>query len=457
MFPVQERHEQLKSLDRFVPINTFRYYFITKHSTTKLLHHLIYLAQNTQYFTLSTTTDCQTHSPSILQIEIIDKHESLIVLIETNYLPQDPTSLKYWLIRSLVRTVFKQNNMVYVWGNVWNRLQPFSGLHLFYREDMDQPQFINIQEEYRAFDYRLNLRYRNGNHPWSLQMAIANICNQYLDQRQTFNDYNQCFHRPVDSIHPTAQQPLIDYLVNQCLAVTRIAYILDRSMVSHFNSIKKKSLSNSLNFYFSSIDFFYSINKIFIFFFFYFRLNMNFSVDHNNTVGGCEHMLTYDEVFEILVHTTCAPNATIERIRRSDGYDEQTVASTNNIYALQSTINDHRTMIDDHRKMIHYLINNTVNVTHLNQYYADQHARSSPIWHSWRDLLLIILVFIGCCCILGFIIKQFHVLDRLTTILLRRREHKHKERPIIVNKNHPHPLPEPASFVNAYIREQYGS
>lgn len=151
-------------------------------------------------------------------------------------------------------------------------------------------------------------------------------------------------------------------------------------------------------------------------------------------VPRCQQTLTYEEVFEILVHSSCASSMKymneslpLGRKRRGDSTgDDQTVASTNNIYALQTTINDHRTTIDDHRKMIHYLMNNTVNVTHLNQYYTDQHTRTTPIWNSWRDLLLLLLVFICFAVVICLLIKRLRLLDLLTAILLRRRQH-HQE------------------------------
>ena len=180
----------------------------------------------------------------------------------------------------------------------------------------------------------------------------------------------------------------------------------------------------------------------------------------------CQQTITYEEIFEILVHTQCT-SSTNHRLRRSND-DDQTVASTNNIYALQSTINDHRTMIDDHRKMIHYLINNTVNVTHLNQYYADQHASTRPIWRSWRDLCLLLLIFIFLLLIIIFVIKRVKPMDRLTAILLRRHEQKQKTEEIstIDNQQRQHrrlgsfttvPLSNNNSIKRDYINPHYGS
>lgn len=176
-------------------------------------------------------------------------------------------------------------------------------------------------------------------------------------------------------------------------------------------------------------------------------------------VSKCQQSLSYEEIYEILEHRTCASSS--DRIRRGtdDTNDEQTVASTNNIYALQSTINDHRTMIDDHRKMIYYLMNNTVNITQLSQHYTDEHSRRAPIWQSWRDvallLLLVIFLTIGIC----FVIQRLRLLDLLTMALLRRQHHKRSG----VKRQPTKPVTfsvEPMSISNVtrdYLRHQYNS
>lgn len=127
---------------------------------------------------------------------------------------------------------------------------------------------------------------------------------------------------------------------------------------------------------------------------------------------------------DLLAQRPCATHFNYRIQRAATGEDETASVSTNNIYALQSTINDHRTIIDDHRKMIHYLMNNTVNITQLNQYYADQHASTTPIWSSWRDLSLLFMLFMGLALIFCLLFKRLHLLDRLTSFLLRRQQSK---------------------------------
>src|SRR5207302_473959 len=105
-----------------------------------------------------------------------------------------------------------------------------------------------------------------------------------------------------------------------------------------------------------------------------------------------------------------------------------TSSNSQHIYALQSTINDHRTIIDDHRKMINYLMNNTINITQLNDYYTDQHSKLTPLWTSWRDISLLLLIFIYLCTIIYILVRRFRPLDVLTSVLLRRRQNKQQEK-----------------------------
>ncbi len=57
-----------------------------------------------------------------------------------------------------------------------------------------------------------------------------------------------------------------------------------------------------------------------------------------------------------------------------------TDAGTMDIHALQTKINDHRTMIN-------YLINNSINATFVVHAINNHHSETGPILTSWRDLI----------------------------------------------------------------------
>ena len=132
-------------------------------------------------------------------------------------------------------------------------------------------------------------------------------------------------------------------------------------------------------------------------------------------------------------------------------------ASSNHIFALQSTINDHRTVIDDHRRMINYLINNTVNITHLNEYYAEKHSNTSPLWKSWRDVLLLLLVFICLGLMVYLLVIRFRPFHLLTSAIIRQHENKQQRQQQKQNKIVPqkHPLPNLDSPIIATIARDH--
>lgn len=146
----------------------------------------------------------------------------------------------------------------------------------------------------------------------------------------------------------------------------------------------------------------------------------------------CQRLVTFEEAQFIMAHSPCAMdfNVTGTRMKR-----DRDTASGSHVYALQSTIKDHRTIIDDHRTMINYLMNNTVNVTQFNQHFTDQHSRTGPIWTSWRDLSLILLIISNLFMFISIIVIRLKPLELLTSFLLRRHESKQQQVNMTQKKN----------------------
>ncbi|CAF1491644.1 unnamed protein product [Adineta steineri] len=141
------------------------------------------------------------------------------------------------------------------------------------------------------------------------------------------------------------------------------------------------------------------------------------TTNEDRTMMKCQRSLTYEEIQHILAQGPCIDN----RLKRNN--DNQ-ASSTNHIYALQSTINDQRKFIQDHHRLIFHLMNNTINVTQLEQYYAEQHSKMKPHWKSWRDISLLLLISICIGIPICFVISRIRLLDVLTSCLLRRHQHK---------------------------------
>ncbi|CAF1545288.1 unnamed protein product, partial [Rotaria sordida] len=93
---------------------------------------------------------------------------------------------------------------------------------------------------------------------------------------------------------------------------------------------------------------------------------------------------------EIQILLKLHPCASIAKTIYSGRMKREVNAGSVDVYSLQSTINDHRTMIN-------YLINNSINATYVAGAISDHHTKSFPILTSWRDIidLFLIIVFIG--------------------------------------------------------------
>ena len=114
--------------------------------------------------------------------------------------------------------------------------------------------------------------------------------------------------------------------------------------------------------------------------------------DTNQTVHLCQHTMTLQQIIQLLKQQPCA---IIEKqnhqIKKRD-----TNAGSVDIHALQTTVNDHRTMIN-------YLINNSItaiNATYVGDAIYNHHSKTPPILTSWRDLVDLLFLTL----LLGFII-----------------------------------------------------
>lgn len=162
-------------------------------------------------------------------------------------------------------------------------------------------------------------------------------------------------------------------------------------------------------------------------------------------VPTCQRVVTYEEIQQLLVDSPCAVD--VNRIKRASD-----TGSSNHIYALKSTVNDHRTIIDDHRTMINYLMNNTVNITQLDQHFAEQHMKRRPIWTSWRDISLLFLVFIVMSLLIYFLVITLKPLEILTRFFVRRHQMKQCQSTMKNEKKNQSKIPHNSSTVELNMR-----
>lgn len=103
---------------------------------------------------------------------------------------------------------------------------------------------------------------------------------------------------------------------------------------------------------------------------------------------------TLEHLIQFLQQQPCVQIVEMMNTKNHSKMKRNTDASGNiDVYALQTTINDHRTMIN-------YLINNSINATYVNNAIDDHHSKTGPIFTSWRDLVDLLMLS---CFLFGFI------------------------------------------------------
>ncbi len=141
---------------------------------------------------------------------------------------------------------------------------------------------------------------------------------------------------------------------------------------------------------------------------------------HSNTNNqssinqNCRSFITYNQVAALLARNTCPAFQNSNKINNNNDRTRRQIDSGNlDIKAIQTTVNDHRNMIQ-------YLFNNSINQTILMQELY-KHSRTPPSVTSWRDwidifcisLFLIMLIYVFACH------AGFSVCDRLFIFLFR--------------------------------------
>ncbi|CAF4059614.1 unnamed protein product [Rotaria sordida] len=246
-----ELNMALSILSIFNPLNDYCIYHINQSTSSILLHNLIEQARKTTRFTIDTEDDYYTHQPSLIQIEFI-QYQSIVLLIQVHHLPQ-VTSAIFWLIRSLLKMIFNPSNCIYSWDDLKNELNKFISCGLFSFDQLEQIHNIDIQKLFKKWHNRkvkyvrirlpldINKRLRaytqqsieNFHHKWSLQMAVAYACHEFLDKSQTKSRWSRNLDINNDNrssvmnfIENKIIQQMIRYAVNDCLAVTKLVMVL---------------------------------------------------------------------------------------------------------------------------------------------------------------------------------------------------------------------------------------
>ncbi|CAM4982744.1 unnamed protein product [Rotaria socialis] len=229
-----------------ISTSNYRYYHIHRETSIDVLNNLIEYAMNTTHYTLD--TECQLQDPpkpstaALIQIEFVYKnHPSILILIETMHLPVEQ-SRTFDKIKTLCRTIFSDNHIIYSWGDIKDELSKFYQYNLFDRNDIHQINDKNIQQKFKEWFHENHPSsshvQRKAQETYSLQMAIYLAFNQWLDKRMTLANWgcgldpalytiaiSQEYIKKKNQIIENEEEYrrlMIIYALNDCLAVTKL-------------------------------------------------------------------------------------------------------------------------------------------------------------------------------------------------------------------------------------------
>ncbi|CAF1538715.1 unnamed protein product [Adineta ricciae] len=111
---------------------------------------------------------------------------------------------------------------------------------------------------------------------------------------------------------------------------------------------------------------------------------------------SCTEFVTYTQVLKMIREASCSQRHENVKIIPKTKYQKRELTANNDIKALQTTVNDHRVMIE-------YLFNNSINESTLTETFQD-HSRHPTTFSSWRDIIDIICIIIIIGALIHFLI-----------------------------------------------------
>lgn len=119
-----------------------------------------------------------------------------------------------------------------------------------------------------------------------------------------------------------------------------------------------------------------------------------------------------------------SPNTTTRKLRQ-----KRNNVDTMDIKAIQTTINDHKTMIEDNRVMIYNVINSSINTNNIKEAVVNHYTNAPPIWSSWRDCALILVTIVTVIQIISFC--TYHVQLKPCDFIISRILQRYENRPSV--------------------------
>jgi hypothetical protein len=230
----QRRNDELSMKPKFTPLHPYVVHIVNQVTNTNLLHDLIQAVTRTDHFSIDTESDMYTNRPALIQIECIGEHRSTVILVEMRHLPADKQGLVFWLIRALLKFVLEPRKTIYSWSDARRELNEFVPCGLFSSDTIQQLNVVDVQQGFKQWHDSLETVDSIHRPQWGLQSAIAFTYDQFLDKSETLNRWSRGLqqHRRTASDHDHQKiQSMINYAVNDCLAVTKLVDTITKELI----------------------------------------------------------------------------------------------------------------------------------------------------------------------------------------------------------------------------------
>ena len=224
----QRRNDELSMKPVFTPLHPYVVHIVNQFTNTDLLHDLIQAVTRTDHFSIDIESDVYTHRPALIQIECIGEHRSTVILVEMRHLPADKQGLVFWLIRALLKFVLEPRKTIYSWSDARQELNAFVPCGLFSADTIQQLHCVDVQHKFKQWHDSLGMVDPLRRPQWALQAAIALAFDQFLDKSETMNTWSRGLqqHSPPSGRDQQKIQSMIQYAVNDCLAVTKLVDLI---------------------------------------------------------------------------------------------------------------------------------------------------------------------------------------------------------------------------------------
>lgn len=222
----EKRH--LTDLTPFTPLTDYETYDLDQSTSIEIIHMLIHEAKQTNKFSYTTYYDDKSNEKYSIIHFIQSTSSSSSILIKIEMFERIFNGLFYDKIQQLLTIIFfSSNNIIYSWNFLSFPPQEFQIYDIFYdnTDKINQKNFVALQHHFKCW-YNSTFNHNEN-------------CDQIIDYMDIDGPLCSCSHRPFKSptdtwslsmaimftFHENLQ--LDNHPINQCLAITKLAVIMN--------------------------------------------------------------------------------------------------------------------------------------------------------------------------------------------------------------------------------------